>query len=57
MMAASTEKDWRELCAAATVERDSEKLFSLVNQILQVFDDRDQKLMSPDRPSNLSCQE
>jgi hypothetical protein len=56
-MAASNGKDWRELCAAVTVERDSDKLFSLVTQILQVFDERDQKLMRPDLPSNLPCQE
>ncbi|HEX4425256.1 MAG TPA: hypothetical protein VH079_07640 [Terriglobales bacterium] len=31
--------DWRELCAAAANEPDSDKLFSLVNQILKVFDD------------------
>jgi hypothetical protein len=56
-MAASNKKDWRVLCAAATVEPDSDKLFSLVSQILQVFDEGDQKLMNSDRPSNLSCQE
>jgi hypothetical protein len=31
--------DWRELCAAAAKELDSEKLISLVNQILQEFDE------------------
>jgi hypothetical protein len=36
------EDDWRELCAAAANEPDSDKLFSLVNQILKVFDDRQQ---------------
>ena len=41
-MAESNRKDWRELCAAAAQEPDSEKLFSLVNQILQAFDERDQ---------------
>ncbi len=30
--------NWRELCAAAAKELDSEKLISLVNQILQDFD-------------------
>jgi hypothetical protein len=35
-------KDWRELCAAAAEEPDSEKLASLVNQILEVFDEHDQ---------------
>lgn len=34
--------DWRELCAAAVKEPDSEKLVSLVNQILQAFEERDQ---------------
>jgi len=35
--------DWRELCAAAAEEFDSEKLINLVNQILQAFDERDQE--------------
>jgi hypothetical protein len=35
-------KDWRELCAAAAIEPDSEKLVNLVQQILQAFDERDQ---------------
>lgn len=35
-------EEWRELCAAAAEERDSEKLASLVNQILRAFDERDQ---------------
>jgi hypothetical protein len=34
------QEDWRELCAAAAKEPDSDKLFSLVNQILKAFDDR-----------------
>lgn len=47
-------KNWRELCAAATEEPDSEKLISLVNQILQVFEERDQAALLPRRP-NQSC--
>jgi hypothetical protein len=39
-MAESNQADWRELCTAAAEEPDSEKLVSLVNQILDVFDDR-----------------
>ena len=35
--------DWRELCAAAAEEFDSEKLINLVNRILQAFDERDQE--------------
>jgi hypothetical protein len=42
-MAESHQEDWRELCAAAATETDSEKLFSLVNQILQAFEDGPQK--------------
>jgi hypothetical protein len=37
-------KDWRELCAAASEETDSEKLASLI-QILQAFDERDRESM------------
>jgi len=46
-MAASQERDWRELCARAAEEPDSEKLVSLVNQILQALDECDRKLMLP----------
>jgi hypothetical protein len=38
-MAENNQEDWRELCAAAAKEPDSDKLFSLVNQILEAFDD------------------
>ena len=41
-MAKSNGKDRRELCAAATEEPDSEKLVSLINEILEAFDQRDQ---------------
>jgi hypothetical protein len=33
-----TGKDWRELCAAAVEEPDSERLASLVNQIIEAID-------------------
>ncbi len=39
-MAERRREDWRELCTAAANEPDSEKLFSLVNQILKAFEDR-----------------
>lgn len=48
-MAECDGKDWRELCAAAAEEPDSERLVSLVNQILQVLDEGDEKAW----PSNL----
>lgn len=41
-MAKSNGKGWRELCAAAAQEPDSEKLISLINEILEAFDKRDQ---------------
>ena len=43
-------KDWRELCAAAAEEPDSERLVSLVNQILRAFDERDQAVKLSSRP-------
>jgi hypothetical protein len=33
------EERWRELCAAAAIEPDSDKLVSLVEQILEAFDE------------------
>ena len=42
-MAQSDEKGWRELCAAAAKETDSEKLSSLVHQILRAFDQEDRQ--------------
>jgi hypothetical protein len=56
-MAARNGKDWRQLCAAATVESDSDKLFSLVSEILQVFDEDDQKLVNASRRSSLPCRD
>jgi hypothetical protein len=41
-MAQRNGKDWRALCAAAVEEPDSEKVVSLVNQIIQALDDHDQ---------------
>ena len=32
--------DWRELCAAAATEPDSEKLADLVDQIIRALDER-----------------
>jgi hypothetical protein len=36
-------RDWKQLCAAASREPDSEKLVSLVQQILQAFNEQDEK--------------
>lgn len=34
-------KDWRELCVEASEEPDSDKLVSLVHQILRAFEELD----------------
>jgi hypothetical protein len=46
----SHEKRWRALCAAAAQEPDSEKVASLVNQILEVLDEH-KEVIRADRPS------
>ena len=46
-MAEQNSKDWRELCAAAAREFDSEKLSSLVEQILQELDHCDRQVAVP----------
>ena len=38
-------RDWRELCAAASEESDPERLFSLINQILEAFNESDREMM------------
>jgi glucose-6-phosphate dehydrogenase assembly protein OpcA len=45
-------RDWRELCAAAADEPDSEKLISLVDRILQAFDDRDKNMIAAGRSTS-----
>ena len=34
---------WKELCVAASEEPDSQKLLSLVNQIIQAFDENEEE--------------
>jgi hypothetical protein len=50
-MAANSRKDWRELCAEAAIEPDSERLVALVNQILHALDECDQRAMAVQRPT------
>jgi hypothetical protein len=38
-MAGHKQRDWRELCAAATNETDSEKLDSLVQELIKALDE------------------
>jgi hypothetical protein len=40
-------RDWKQLCAAASQEPDSEKLVSLVHQILQAFNEQDDEKKNP----------
>jgi len=47
-MAESNRERWRELCAAAAEETDSEQLFFLVNQILEAFDNPQKNAPSAD---------
>jgi hypothetical protein len=54
-MDASKGKDWRELCAEVAEEPDSERVISLVNQILQAFDECDQKkVVAAERHADVS---
>jgi hypothetical protein len=46
-MAESNRIDWRELCAAAVKEPDSEKLADLVDQIIKALDERALRLAAP----------
>jgi hypothetical protein len=46
-MAESNRSDWRELCAAAAEETDSEKLVDLVDQIIKALDERAGRFASP----------
>jgi hypothetical protein len=39
-MSESKQKDWRELCAAVASENDSEKLDSLVKELIRALDNR-----------------
>ena len=40
-------RDWKQLCAAASEEPDSEKLVSLVHQIIQAFNEDDDRKKNP----------
>jgi hypothetical protein len=47
-MAESNQERWRELCAAAAEEPDSDKLLFLVSQILDAFDSPQERVLSSD---------
>ncbi len=39
-MAESSQRDWRDLCAAASAEPNSKKLADLVDEIIRALDER-----------------
>jgi hypothetical protein len=39
-MAESNQTDWRDLCAAAAIEPNSERLADLVDQLIRALDER-----------------
>lgn len=53
-MVASNGKHWRELCAEVAEEPDSDRVVSLVNQILQVLDECDREVMTSQRQAGIS---
>jgi hypothetical protein len=46
-MAESNRTDWRQICAAAAMETDSEKLADLVHQLIKALDERGDAFASP----------
>jgi uncharacterized protein YllA (UPF0747 family) len=54
-MSESNQKDRRELCAAVASENDSEKLDSLVEELIRALDDRQsQSQVSTQQPTTTS---
>jgi hypothetical protein len=49
-MADGTQKDWRELCVAATNESDPTKLSSLVQELIEALDHRERSWRYPPYP-------
>jgi hypothetical protein len=46
------QKDWRELCASVTTERDSTKLTSLVQELIEALDKGERSWRHPIPPSD-----
>jgi hypothetical protein len=51
-MADSMQKDWRELCVAVANERDSTKLTSLVQELIEALDRGERSWRHPIPPSD-----
>jgi hypothetical protein len=54
-MAHGMQKDWRELCVAVTNERDSTKLTSLVQELIEALDRDERGWRHTLRPSDASA--
>jgi hypothetical protein len=52
-MADGTQKDWRELCLAVTNERDSTKLTSLVQELIEALDKGERSWRHAVRPPDV----
>jgi hypothetical protein len=53
-------QDWRELCRAASTEKDSNKLLSIVSRVITILEseERRKRLVSPiHRPSSANLRE
>jgi hypothetical protein len=49
-MADGKQKDWRELCVAVTSEKDSAKLISLIQELIDAQDRGERKWRHPSSP-------
>ena len=50
-MSSGMQKDWRELCVAVTNERDSAKLTSLIQALIEALDQGERSWRQAGRPS------
>jgi hypothetical protein len=53
-MAEGSRTDWRQLCAAAATETDSETLANLVHQLIKALDERGNGFASPTNLTNVA---
>jgi hypothetical protein len=49
-MADGTQKDWRDLCVAVTNEKDSKKLISLIQELIEALDRGERNWRHPSSP-------
>ena len=51
-MSDGMQKDWRELCVAVTNEKDSRKLISLIQQLVEALDRGERNWRHPSSPAD-----